>query len=39
MPPKSKVFPSTNWTTFILGDFGVFRKNLENEAKVLEDAQ
>jgi hypothetical protein len=28
-----------NWTTFILGDFGVFKWNLENAAKVPEDAQ
>jgi hypothetical protein len=28
---------STNWTTFILVDFEVFRWNLENAAKVLKD--
>jgi hypothetical protein len=31
--------PSKNWTAFILGDFEVFRWNLENAAKVPEDVQ
>jgi hypothetical protein len=34
-----KLCPSKNWTTFILGDFEVFRWNLQNAAKVPEDVQ
>jgi hypothetical protein len=37
--PKAKLCPSKNWTTYILGDFEVFRWNLENAAKVLEEVQ
>jgi hypothetical protein len=37
--PTWNLCPSKNWTTFILGDFGVFRWNLENAAKVPEDIQ
>jgi hypothetical protein len=37
--PKEKLCPSKNWTTFILEDFGVFRWNLENAAKVPEGVQ
>jgi hypothetical protein len=29
--------PSTKYTTFALGEFEVFRENLENAAKVLAD--
>jgi hypothetical protein len=29
--------PSTKYTTFVLGEFEVFRENLENEAKVPAD--
>jgi hypothetical protein len=29
--------PSTKYTTFVLGEFEVFRENLENAAKVLAD--
>jgi hypothetical protein len=39
MPPKAKLCPSKNWTTFILGEFVVFRWNVENEAKVPEEVQ
>jgi hypothetical protein len=37
--PKAKLCPSKNYTTFILGDFGVFRWNSENAAKVPEGVQ
>jgi hypothetical protein len=29
--------PSIKYTTFVLGEFGVFRENLENVAKVPAD--
>jgi hypothetical protein len=29
--------PPTKYTTFVLGEFEVFRENLENAAKVLVD--
>jgi hypothetical protein len=28
-----------NYTTFVLGEFEVFRENLENAAKVLDDME
>jgi hypothetical protein len=31
------VCPSTKYTTFVLGEFEVFRENLENAAKVPAD--
>jgi hypothetical protein len=31
------VCPSTKYTTFVLGEFEVFRRNLENAAKVPAD--
>jgi hypothetical protein len=31
--------PSTKYTTFVLGEFEVFRGNLENAAKVLDDME
>jgi hypothetical protein len=37
--PTWKLCISKNWKTFILGDFEVFRWNLENVAKVPEDIQ
>jgi hypothetical protein len=39
MPPKSKVVSLEKLTTFILEDFEVFRRNLENAAKVLEEVR
>jgi hypothetical protein len=32
-----KLCPSTKYTTFVLGEFEVFRENLENAAKVPAD--
>jgi hypothetical protein len=37
--PTWKLCPWKNWTTFILRDFEVFRRNLENMAKLPEDVQ
>jgi hypothetical protein len=37
MPLNMKMCPSTKYTTFVLGEFEVFRENLENAAKVPAD--
>jgi hypothetical protein len=37
MPLNMKMCPSTKHTTFVLGEFEMFRENLENAAKVPAD--
>jgi hypothetical protein len=37
MPLNMKMCSSTKYTTFVLGEFEVFREKLENASKVLAD--